>query len=453
MNRFFKKGQSLVELAVFASVIFMALGALVSYALNFNQYQRIMMRAAQRAAILAKEVADTSLSATVVLMYDRAIPDISSTLGMFGVSKKRTLYMQHSFMRTNNLYGQIEYNKKEDLPQVIYDVNGKVYRFSSSGFKESNFKYNLLKLRRADGKNVELKQYLDSKGNPFKKKEWRDNWWRVPGFSDSKTQDPPLAWKWVYCAEDADAQVTSNSMWDVDGDNEEENIIGITANFSTDPITGKKIKLNEDTIQYIDNDLGIMDNSETTPVELRSGFLSQYYEEAENINTLLTEQKEDAFYTVTYKIKNQQIIERYFRLNWRLEVGSVGFNELTRQIQNNNPNCSYSGGFFCSDNLASHCDCIGTKEYVVNRLLPLYPKEPFNVQEEVKKGSFYYEDIVLDSGEVVEDAILYVNALTKDEDKKISKRINLVSGKYFLAFRSKYEQDSSVPEKAYEWSR
>jgi len=459
MNHSFKNGQSLVELAVFSSVMFMAIGALVSYALNYNQLQRISMLGAMRASEIALDVADTSLLANVVLIYDKALPDISSTLGMFGFSRRRPLQFSFSVTRSNALFSQPEWGKEEELSRTVFVINGnKRYELTNSGFGKRTFEYELVtSIQPGSSVPTTIKRYKTPKGNNFKHKQWRDGWWMNTHFANKETDvDFPYAWQWIESDGTIENQVVNLSSWDIDDDNEEESILNII-NQTTQDASGRVIVLPYDEIQYTDNSLGMLDSSESCPQELSSGFISQFYEETNQEGTIYNEQKKNQYLTLTYQWRNQQLIERYLRLNWRLTKGSPAYNNLTQQIRQNNPGCNYDADCSCSPNLPRSCDCIGTKDDVVKGLLNLYQKEPYDIYEEVKEGRFLYEDIELPNGEILEDGRLYVQAKSNDPNKPnksqatITRKVPLISGNYFLIIRSKYE---GVPySKIFDWTR
>jgi hypothetical protein len=449
-----KIGQSLVELAIFSSVMFMAIGALVTYALNYNQYQRLTMLATMKANNEAWQAADTALSATVVLVYDKALPDISSTLGMFGVTKKRTLQVMASATRTNALYSQPEWGKEEELPRIIYIFNGnKKYSLTTSGFANRTFEYELVNTRNDD---TPIKKYKTPQGKNFKRKEWREGWWSNTHFTNAESElYPPRSWQWVENSGTPETQVTSLSSWDIDDDNEEEQILNITTNTKID--NAGHIIFTNDEIKYSDRELGMLDSSESALDELRSGLIRQYYEKNIFEGELNSQQEDDLFSTFTLRNTNEQIRERYFRLNWRLEVGSPAFNNLTNQIGSNNPNpnCNYASGYFCSPSLPKDCDCIGRKEDVVSGLLELYPREPINIYAEVKNKNFLYEDIDLPNGEILKSGRLYVVAKSNDPNNsktQKSVKVPLVSGNLFLIVRSSYKYGSPT-EKIFNWER
>ena len=402
----FRGGQSLVELAVFASVIFVSMGALVSYIMSYNYTQRVAMHAFQRAMKLANDAGATYFTANINLLYDKAVADPSS---MFGIPKKTTLSIAASGIRSNELYSEQDWGQTNELPRTVYDINGKAYTFLTGEYLQGGFRYSL------NGKN---KVYYDASGRQFRTKDWRTGWWKDLGAN-------PQAWRWKYGTGNTDEKVEKGTQWDLDNDEEDELILAIVAG------TGM------DTIQYVDYQGGDIDGT-IADDELRNGIIPQFYEGFVSDSSLSNKQGGSIFSTFT-KIKTTRIIERYIRLNHR--KGITGFPGVVFQIKGSNPGCPYDANCSCTDQLFQgqyrHCDCIGDKDYIVKKgLFPLYPTFPLDIYGAVKAGNFYRRGDTLG-----------VNA-----DKVgtgTTEKVDLLSGNYFLVVRSVFTAD----QKAYEWTR
>ncbi len=285
MNRsFLNRGQSLIELAIFASVIFLAMSVLISYGLSFNYNQQVTLTAFRKAIQLAKQVANTSLYASVNLVYDKAIANPAS---MFGISPRSPIAVSASGAWSNELYSELD-GDDEELPRTVYNINGKVYSLKTAAFVHKGL----------DQANAKRRAYIEG--------------WDGTG----------PAWQWEY-PDKKENSFGSNTSWDIDGDDEEETII--------------KLK----TGLVMDSQEGELDMTIDDP-QKRNGLISDYKSTVIDKSALTNLQKQGKFESAT-KLDYLQIIERRIRLN---PGEGVDFSALLGQINKNNQNC-YGRGSPC----------------------------------------------------------------------------------------------------------
>ena len=110
-----RKGQALMEFAVFGSIILIILGALISYGLKYNYQQDAQMKAYRRALKIASDQSRASVS--YVIMADKHVPDPADT---FAVGSPTAIVTSASVTRTNQLDAQA--SDAEGLPTSVMAV-------------------------------------------------------------------------------------------------------------------------------------------------------------------------------------------------------------------------------------------------------------------------------------------------------------------------------------------
>ena len=136
----FKKGQAILELAVFGSILIMLLGVLVSYGMKYNFQQRIMQQAFRKALVSAAESRQSNKPTSVshIVIEDR---HISSPSNAFAVGSVSPIIASASVTRTYELQATPDPNKENELPQLSLNINGEIYTFKTSAFRDV---YNVL---------------------------------------------------------------------------------------------------------------------------------------------------------------------------------------------------------------------------------------------------------------------------------------------------------------------
>jgi hypothetical protein len=256
---FLKKGQSLVELSIFASVVLVAMATMVSYALNYSHNQRISMLAYRRGMSLAAQVASTYRQASVVLVYDKAIADPTS---IWGIGRKAAVSASGSGTQSNDLYAQMDGNESE-LPRVVYDINGKVYTIKTAAFV-------------AGGGSAIRKSFI--------------NGWSGSG----------RCWQWE-SPDEGENPFKQGTAWDVDGDGEEE------------------VLMDDSGGTVMDYQRGEIDLTEKDP-ELRTGLLPDTKTTIINLSSLANTQDGRRLRTAT-RLNTAEIIERRIKLNPQMSGG------------------------------------------------------------------------------------------------------------------------------------
>ena len=114
-------GQSLLEIAIFGSIIIMLLGVLVSYGLRYNYQQQAMQQTFRKAL---KSAAETSLdgkpiSVSHITVKDKHIPNPSDT---FGIGSVQPISASASVVRNYRMQETIE--AEDELPVVAIDIEG-----------------------------------------------------------------------------------------------------------------------------------------------------------------------------------------------------------------------------------------------------------------------------------------------------------------------------------------
>jgi hypothetical protein len=264
-----------VELSIFVSVIILAMGIIVNYGLSYSHNQEVAMMAFKKAMKLAGEISGSSRYASVVLVADKAMADVSS---LWGIAPRSPVVSSSSGIISNDLYAKMD-GIDEELPRMTYDINGKVYKLRTAVF--------------------EIKPLL----NP-RRKNYKDGW-----------NGEGICWEWQY-PDSKKNKLDNGTAWDIDNDQEEETIV----------------KLNKPSL-VMDSQDGELDMTEDDP-KLRNGLLSET--NTTNINrSILTTAQEDARTATSTRLRYLQIVERYVRLNPKAE----DLSNVTVMVDQNNQNC------------------------------------------------------------------------------------------------------------------
>lgn len=134
---FNKKGQAILELAVFGSVLIMLLGVLVNYGLKYNFQQQTMQQAFRKALGVAAEPLSDGLprgSATYILIKDRHIPNPSNP---FGVGSVVAVSSSASVVRDYRMHQTAD--KADELSRMDIEIQGQTESFKGS-FKTAAFR-------------------------------------------------------------------------------------------------------------------------------------------------------------------------------------------------------------------------------------------------------------------------------------------------------------------------
>lgn len=132
-------GQSILELAIFGSILLFVLGLLINYGLNLNYIQNLRMQTFRRALALAKERSASSRQVQLTVIKDLYLPNPSDK---FGISESSPYTAGTSAVWSRYLYAEYEDSKpKIDLPKIDYIINGqhKTYTIADYGEHKCSF--------------------------------------------------------------------------------------------------------------------------------------------------------------------------------------------------------------------------------------------------------------------------------------------------------------------------
>ena len=129
-----QRGQALLELAVFGSILLMLIGILVNYGLRYNFQQQVMQQAFRKALkSAAKADRDGEPSSTThILIRDRHVPNPA---GPFTVGSIIPVSASASVIRNYHMQDNVPQDYAE-LPQVTIDSNGQEASFKTAGFRD-----------------------------------------------------------------------------------------------------------------------------------------------------------------------------------------------------------------------------------------------------------------------------------------------------------------------------
>jgi len=268
-------GQAAIELAIFGSLILLALGVFVRYGLNVNYSQKIKMDAYGKARAEMNSEAESTI---YVVLRDKPMPNPSNPFGV--TSRDSVFFASETVGRLKGVFDTPEYPSDSvglladpQLPRLIYDINGIVYKFTAAAFKYHP--YNNQELKR--------KAYKDGK--------W---YWKTsgPGRTDSNgvryEQDKSMDADGDFWEDlDDDAQ---GKRVDVDGDGEEELVLKVDV---------KKIGSHTETVWdpdavWVEDDQGLQDGG-------YKGYNGGGYYEGGYVEKEVDDYAVDGFYVMDYQ--------------------------------------------------------------------------------------------------------------------------------------------------------
>lgn len=124
-----ERGQALVELAIFGSLILLVMGLLISYGMNADFAQKASMDSFRRALGIASDPNEGA--ATVVMVNDRHIPSPGNTFGMGSmvpVSGSANVIRNHHMQDTADT--------EDELPKVTLNIQGTARTFKTAGMRD-----------------------------------------------------------------------------------------------------------------------------------------------------------------------------------------------------------------------------------------------------------------------------------------------------------------------------
>ena len=127
---YFLSGQSLLELALFGSILLMLIGVMVSYGLRYNYQQKIMM-SAFRKALNESAAPERGGQASVTVVSDEHIPNPANPFAIGSVSP---------FMSGANVVRNYKMHESadtdEELPRTTIEIQGEQYTYKAAGFRD-----------------------------------------------------------------------------------------------------------------------------------------------------------------------------------------------------------------------------------------------------------------------------------------------------------------------------
>jgi hypothetical protein len=198
---FHKQGQSILELAIFGSIILFLFSILIQYGVGLNLQQHLSMQAFRKALSISKSATLNSpdgMNASLTIVKDLPTTDPANP---FGVGETTPYIVQGSGTLSRLLYAKYEPGVDSDLPRVTFIINGVKKTYTTAKWKR-----------------------YDCRGNNVKKKVTK--YFALPMSWD--TPVGPL-WNWE---EVKDTKLESNDYADLDNDGYAEAIMGVIRSLS-----------------------------------------------------------------------------------------------------------------------------------------------------------------------------------------------------------------------------
>lgn len=130
-------GQSLTELAVFGSLLLLALSFLVSYGMRYNYQQDAQMRAFRLAMQAAYNNNGPDAAGSVVLVEDKHTPDPRDRFGVGSFSPVQAgaeVTWGNTMQESYNVPVAIREPLATDLPRIKYSINAQNREYTTAGY-------------------------------------------------------------------------------------------------------------------------------------------------------------------------------------------------------------------------------------------------------------------------------------------------------------------------------
>lgn len=209
---FNKKAQSILELAIFGSIVLFVFSILLTYGMNLNYRQHLNLQSFREALRQSKSSVD-SPSKSLTVIKDKPVPNPTNP---FGVGETMPIISQANAVWSRYLMYELDITKAE-LPTVQFRINGITRSYTTAAFREHN----------CNGMRVRKKKTIYT--------NLPEQWYIAVG----------PCWEWEYVE---DRKLENGDAIDIDNDNKIEQIV--------------KVKGDPDDLDkfwYLDYQLGDMD--------------------------------------------------------------------------------------------------------------------------------------------------------------------------------------------------
>ena len=124
-----KRGQAILELAIFGSLLIMLLGILLNYGLRYNAQQQVTQHAFRKALVKAYDAPypGKPISTTEVMVNDLHIPDPGHAFGLGSVTP-----VSSSASLIRNPKMELTPDNSSEAPQIDININGEVFPFKTA---------------------------------------------------------------------------------------------------------------------------------------------------------------------------------------------------------------------------------------------------------------------------------------------------------------------------------
>jgi hypothetical protein len=140
-------GQSILELAIFGSILIMLLGAILSYGLRYGLEQKIMMSAFRKTLQKSAEP-NTGGQASITVISDKHIPNPANPFAIGSVSP---FISSASVIRSARLHETAD--TEAELPKSTIEIQGQEFNFRTAGFRVISNALGLEKYQEVYGAN------------------------------------------------------------------------------------------------------------------------------------------------------------------------------------------------------------------------------------------------------------------------------------------------------------
>lgn len=302
------KGQAMVELAIFGSILIFAFAMLVRYGMGQNYSQRLQMDAFRRAvAANTNDIHSYGNSVSYTLIEDLPTPDPRDKFGFpgrfpkiatSGVTRSNGLYREACYPEFEGCQGCCSESLAESfLPRVTFRIGDdsavggvKVRSFTTAGFKMDE--------SRNWRKRVSIKNYT-AEGDSSPSWDWQYIQFKGGSGTTSETM-----WYWDECTNtgvcNTKKDFEEGMSADLDGDGKEERLVAVFTELNEEEGEEEGSTLSYTTIKgvgFIDYQEGEIDlTAEPTkddPDNEKQGFRGEY-ESQTRIEQATLNKKEDS---------------------------------------------------------------------------------------------------------------------------------------------------------------
>jgi hypothetical protein len=268
---FNNRAQSILELAIFGSIVLFLFGILIQYGMSLNYQQHLSMQTFRKALGIAKSRGSTSPNVTLTVVKDLPMPSPSNP---FAIGETSPIVAQASGVWSRDVSSALDITESE-RPRTDIMINDTKKTYTTGIFR-----------------------CWRCYGGTIRKKE--TDYDKIPSTWDERMDNPPV-WYWERVE---DRKLRRGDFIDVDNDDKCEQIV------KTDPEVPKNEDAEIERFWYVDFKGGDIDSTIDPEEGIQHGLQPGYTKDVEIINAEIGKTETSSGIRSSRRSKIKEIIKR-----------------------------------------------------------------------------------------------------------------------------------------------